>query len=344
MKKIVLLLMAALCTAFVSAQGRPFATLNHNDSISVFYGTDALKQAHSAAVTNDIITLSSGRFDATTITKAITLRGAGMWDDIWGNKKTEIGYIYIDIQADTNNIFLCEGIKFNDVNARHLKKSRFEKCDFKIYYYDTLINAKIINCLISCPTKTRNYVQNISIINSVVFFRDEGWGIEYHNIAYNLLNCIADISVNSCTNHYIENSITHSYYGSGTENGITSYNSIGVTGDNDYHFFDTIYTPDHNLRNFVEYQSVFKTFDGRRNYDYISYYISDCLRTGTRPFELQDNIANTILGTDGTQVGIYGGPYPFSSNVRNPRIKRCNVAQRSTPDNKLSIDIEVISE
>jgi hypothetical protein len=61
-------------------------------------------------------------------------------------------------------------------------------------------------------------------------------------------------------------------------------------------------------------------------------------------FELQDSAATTFLGTDGTQVGIYGGSMPFDPRVSNPMIRRISVATRSTSDGKLPIEIEVISE
>ena len=58
-------------------------------------------------------------------------------------------------------------------------------------------------------------------------------------------------------------------------------------------------------------------------------------------FELTDTAAQTYLGNDGTQVGIYGGVLPYDENPLNPRITRCNVASKTTADGKLSVDIEV---
>lgn len=58
-------------------------------------------------------------------------------------------------------------------------------------------------------------------------------------------------------------------------------------------------------------------------------------------FELTETAKATYLGTDGTQVGIYGGMLPFDTTPSNPRITKCNVAAKSTADGKLSVDIEV---
>ena len=58
-------------------------------------------------------------------------------------------------------------------------------------------------------------------------------------------------------------------------------------------------------------------------------------------FELTDEAKTTLLGIDGTQVGIYGGNMPFDSTPTNPQITKCNVAAKSTADGKLSVDITV---
>ena len=80
MKK-TLLLALAMFFATVSFAQQQLATLNHNDSITVYYGASALQQAHNAAVAGDIITLSPGSFTSVTITKPVSIRGAGMFPD-----------------------------------------------------------------------------------------------------------------------------------------------------------------------------------------------------------------------------------------------------------------------
>ena len=84
----------------------------------------------------------------------------------------------------------------------------------------------------------------------------------------------------------------------------------------------------HNCVNYYGMSSVFQNFNGDFAYS----------------FELQDSVASTVLGTDGTQVGVYGGVFPFDLRVTNPMIRRINVANRSTADGKLSVDIEVVSD
>lgn len=86
MKKSIILAIALVMSVATFAQ--QLATLNHNDSITVYYGMNALQQAHASAVNGDIITLSSGIFNSVNITKAVTIRGAGAWTDTNGNNNT----------------------------------------------------------------------------------------------------------------------------------------------------------------------------------------------------------------------------------------------------------------
>ncbi|MBQ8463977.1 MAG: hypothetical protein IJ544_07685 [Prevotella sp.] len=77
-----------------------------------------------------------------------------------------------------------------------------------------------------------------------------------------------------------------------------------------------------------KYAEVFKTLTGTTYND-------------SETFELTDEASTTLLGIDGTQVGIYGGNMPFDSTPSNPQITKCNVAAKSTADGKLSVDITV---
>ena len=61
----------------------------------------------------------------------------------------------------------------------------------------------------------------------------------------------------------------------------------------------------------------------------------------TETFHLTEAAQTAYLGLDGTQVGIYGGSMPFDPIPTNPQITKCKVAQKSTTDGKLSVDIEV---
>ena len=58
-------------------------------------------------------------------------------------------------------------------------------------------------------------------------------------------------------------------------------------------------------------------------------------------FELTEEAKSKYLGDDGTQVGIYGGIYPYNPTTTAPQIKKFDVARKSTAEGKLQVDIEV---
>lgn len=320
--------------AFTSFAQQQLATLNHNDSITVYYGASALQQAHGAAVAGDIITLSPGGFTSVDITKAVTIRGAGMFvDTAAGTSNTTIvGSIKINISNDSLHSLYMEGLYFsNYFYARKIYNATFVKCLFSntIDKYENssiMQNATFINCIIA---RFNSYLScnNCQFINSVILNM-------YHTGQPTLVNCVAGISCdNGLNNATVQNSILYSTDYSTGVNAYTSRNSIGIytgsaTGDRKY--FDFTGLINHHLYNYRGFASVFKNFRGS-------------LGEGI-DFELLDTVAANCLGSDGTQVGIYGGAMPFDPSVRNPLIRRCNVGSRSTADGKLAVDIEIVSE
>lgn len=60
-------------------------------------------------------------------------------------------------------------------------------------------------------------------------------------------------------------------------------------------------------------------------------------------YKLTEEAKAIMKGTDGTEVGIYGGSLPYDPTPTNPQISKFNVAAKTTADGKLSVDIEVKS-
>ena len=82
MKKILVTLMVLCCTCVAWAQNDVMtAILQHGDEATSFVGRNALVEAHEAAVDGDQITLSEGSFISPTITKSISIYGAGFEKD-----------------------------------------------------------------------------------------------------------------------------------------------------------------------------------------------------------------------------------------------------------------------
>ena len=117
--------MALLCaTMLVFAQNSTqTALLQHGDETTTFYGADAFINALAAASTGDIITLSSGTFNASDLGKAITLRGVGcVSDDELNTLPTIIAGDFQTWNSNAPAVLTVEGIFFDGVitvNGQH---------------------------------------------------------------------------------------------------------------------------------------------------------------------------------------------------------------------------------
>ena len=330
---VLLLVVAGMKNALAQTQ---VATLQHGDDVSVFYGSNALAEAHAAAETGDIITLSSGTFVPCEITKAITLRGAGcVKDTISGGYPTVISGTIIFNVTDTENYLTVEGIYFSAEGYydgqffKELHNPKFIKCNFNRYrcynanydYYNSY-DAQFTNCMFKNFRFENSH--NTTLINCVAWV-EGSWNevvTAFNSIVY-LLSSVRNWSVYNCIIiHNTNNNNTLGEY-------CAAYNCIGF--QNPYTVFGSA---TYNCIEIGGYQDVFETFGGFEGnfFDF------------EEPFVLKDEIATGFLGNDGTEVGIHGGIMPYSSRPTYMIMKRCNVANKSTIDGKLSVDIEVVTE
>ncbi len=321
--------MALLCaTTLVFAQNSTqTALLQHGDEITTFYGANAFAEAYDAASsTGDIITLSSGTFNAHNLGKAITLRGVGcVSDDELNMLPTIIAGDFQTWNSYAPAVLTVEGIFFDGIitvngqnapvfircNINEIKwgsegssagmyDAEFINCRIRWFREDNFHNTTFRNCVVwDCRSETTNQPTNtIQAYNSYIWLNSGQYNLSINNsiiggagmygnsVAY---NCISWGSIfNECSHH-------------------------------DCWVFDYI-------------TDVFDTFDG-----VYYHYVWE-----TEPLILKSEIANQCLGLDGTQVGINGGNMPYSARPTYMTTYRTTVGQHSTPDGKLNIHIEVI--
>lgn len=326
MKKI-LFAMAALfgCIAATHAQSTQVATLTHGSDNTMFYGAYALRDALEQAESGDIINLSSGTFQAAEIYKAITLRGAGIDSALPTYLVNEFNVI---LPAEDTNRFTMEGIRCN--NKMSLRGTMidpcFTKCKFDAVTIgwesgDNINNAMFGNCKIINGYKI--YKGTIQFVNCYLtdcsYRQDDSPVTTYLNCIMRqsypeelknseLFNCVIYTPTINSGDYFV------------TTSSVT--NCVCINFANPYQ-----YLPKSSGCSTSTFAEVFKNFTGEYSDD--------------QTFELTDNAKTTLLGTDGSQVGIYGGVLPYTSTPSYPLFTKMNVANKTTTDGKLSVDIEV---
>ena len=329
-----------LIGSFISvAQNKTLvATLTHNGDMTVFYGSDALSQAHSAAENGDVITLSPGSFTGITITKAVTLRGAGDDTQHYDNLTRIIDkrmVLSVDSTSDklkVENICFESGIRSSNMIGGHFSCCSINNMSMSstrgvIFEHCKLLGATLIylgcnNSFISCvldtlSNKVSDYVSDLNtlpyensstsslsnciIIRTGAFYEDYDGYYRLANSSF--LNCIfvGSDAIDS------SNKLDYCLIANDSQiDGITGFGNMTL-----------------NLNDISE---VFENYSSTFTYT-SDYHLS--------------SFGATFLGSDGKQVGIYGGDVPFSRLYNYPVITKCEVGQRTDNNGMLTVDIEV---
>ena len=184
-----------------------------------------------------------------------------------------------------------------------------------------MYNVQFNNCLIGTAT-INSFNNNVVFLNCVVnsFYNASPTnGSAPSVLIYNSI-IKANNSNNNQYNLYLYNCIVanaNKIYGTYAGNCI----QVGSVFQNSVQAMDCI-TID-------SYSDVFENWDGTFAFD--------------ADFSLKEDVTTSFLGSDGTEVGIFGGMYPYNPRPNYLILYRCNVAGRTTIDEKLSVDIEVIT-
>lgn len=336
-------------TIGVFAQSTLVATLNHNDTISVYYGIDALKSAYSASKSGDVITLSSGGFNApSTINKRVTIRGAGMERDTVNNVAPTILIgsfnIYSNEGTSANSHLTMEGIWHDGTISygypsspyNDLEHAQFVKCRFNVFNSNSSSSLDLKNVkFIQCKIKNIIALGNATFVNCYVGAPGKSYTSDSYKMYYECINCVVwgslvDTHVNYST---FVNSVLLGNNPLDETNMV--YNCVGVYTNSSDTINDLFTNIPVQLNNvcFRNKKAVFdiNTFksNGASNY------------SDTDTYQLLDSIRTKYLGNDGKEVGMYGGSLPFNSQTTLPKIKKFTVASKSTADGKLNVEIEV---
>ena len=304
------------------------ATLNHEGTISTFYGTVALRQAHAAAVSGDVITLSSGTFLSTDISKAVTIRGAGMdvtkVNDIVNEPTILSGNFNIKIPAEDTGRLTLEGIYHNgDIYfyQGQAKNALFLKSRFKRIYGSSSCKVQdltVLNCRISESISVGDG-SSAQFLNSVVNDFSNGYMSFSHCVILSTL--YLDRSGNEYKSCIICKGNNSDY---AVPSSSSAYNNLFISDKTDI------------LSN-IPNQTNLRVPTSDERFAYLRGY------TDSKDYKLTDQNRDVLKATDGGEIGIYGGSLPYSAIPTNPQITKFNVASKTTADGKLSVDIEVKS-
>lgn len=380
MKRLFSLLVLALSFSAIFAQQTTVALLNHEGTITTYYGSEALVQAHKAAVHGDVITLSGGTFDAPSEwIKAVTVRGAGCYQGadnsrdvtsingkflLKGDKTIETATIFegLNFKADFNYSIANNGgifpVCLKNVTFLKCYLKKMEKIGLNTNFYNCIIegisfaattdcnaNINMFNCYVVRP-QAKNQYCSIKMTNCIIYYNGGNYKEHtYFNEDLQYVSCSNCIFTGNMQSY--KSSLPSDYSLSTTctaKNCLSCFCIYTPAVDTDVETIDAVY--DYNIFENMGGNASSNSYltEGKP----ITETIKSVFKTynGTDAFsfnefyELTDEAKATYIGTDGTQIGIHGG-IGFDLIPSTLQITKCEIAPRSTSDGKLSVSIEV---
>ncbi len=299
------------------AQGPQIATLLSNGKITNYYSSTGFIEAYNNSQEGDVITLSSGIFNATDIKKNITVRGSSMGMSADGSNTiptTLSGHFNIDLPESDTHCLTLEGLTNNEtVNVINAPNMSVSKCQLgKMFSNGGLFNCTILHCILK-EISDRSKSSSLTLLNSAVTKEfDMGSGTTHGR---QITNCViyggAGVSY-SQINNSVYVLVKGSAYQTSVDPTCSVNNSIIINCDQ--------YKANNGGNRFLP-------GDGGVFVDGTNYELTDEFKSFT--------------GTDGTTIGIHGGSMPFTPELNVPRITRFKVSPKTSADGKLSLDIEI---
>ncbi len=338
MKKLFSIFVALVAVMSLNAQLQ-IATLSSGDSIQTFYGIDALQSAYDAASDGDVITLSAGEFKSVTwLSKSLTLRGAGMGtlskkDSVQQDRTIIRNECFIN----KSNITI-EGIHFIDkAEVNDGENVQLIKCQFIELRFWNGKNPSIIHCF------AHKFSSNIGAVCVSSYLKN------YEAITYamatTLVNCVVEVynPIDALKNDYITNSIIIATNSEDTSNNYTQnhaiYNSlwVGTISEHGVIYQGPLAEKKTNIpANDYYIETPFVSAYEQNNH----VFSGDSVFVEGTFYELTE-AAKQYKGTDGKELGIYGGNLPFDATPSVPQITKFDVAPKTDADGKLSVTIEI---
>lgn len=316
------------------------AALHTSSGVQIFNGSNAFINAHNAASSGDTIYLSGGTFYAgISITKPLYIYGAGHYlDSTQATGKTILNGDLL-IREHTDGLHI-EGIELTGyINV---------ECSTN----DTVNNISIayskINSYIQLGAYSGSYTNNFVLMRSVVigyidFTRATNAAV-FNSILQN--RCVSSNGVN------YENNIW--FYSSNANNVILGDNNIlknniffsqyqyssGVSG-NGNQFYNNLY-----LFPSLSFGGTYTASGNYKNVSIDSVFVNNTLYSFNYASDYHLKYPDIFIGTDGTQVGIYGGIFPYKEGAvpSNPHIQMKNISPTTDNNGNLHIEFKISAQ
>lgn len=231
---------AVLGTMQVKAQTVANVALSHNGNLTL-YNADDLQTAVDASVNGDTLFLSSGSFPSCTISKRISLIGAGqntIVNSVTINTTGTLTSRILDAMKVTNNIVLQPSSTLSGVSIRkcyagsiygyaNLTNILVDRCYFGSFYFENKpTNMRITNSILGTGkvSSTVNSIDDIILVNCNVYAANN----YNYPIRGNFINCIVYGS-------YVDNSFFTSCFLTGSINANNQQNCQQGTLSNTYY-------------------------------------------------------------------------------------------------------------
>jgi len=327
MKRTILL---AVGIAMATSANAQTIALHSSAGVQLFKGNTALSDACTAAQHLDTLYLSGGSFTPpVAFDKRLMVFGAGH---------------HLDSTLATGRTFINGNVTLHE-NADHFYLEGVEVTGSFTFSYDHSINNVTIkrckiNGLLSISGTPSNQCQNVALIGNIFTHA------VYLNNATNstVSNCIIQLNIAWSVGNLISNNIIllpsayslHDSHNNTVSNNIFLGGSITEGAGNIYSnnliasaspYYGATPTVFNTYAN-VDQQDIFVNQTGH-SFDY------------AHDYHLQSPL--TYVGTDNTQVGIYGGTFPYKEGAvpSNPHIQVKNIAATTDANGNLQIQIRV---
>lgn len=318
------------------------AVLHSSDTIAAFTGSAAFVQAYNLSESGDTIYLSGGGFTFTNIQKELYIIGAGIHPDYTtATSSTKVLNNFQLANGASGSKF--EGIEFlgtiTKLSYVNVDDVSFKRCKF---------NESISFDGNGAPTlNSENYHFSECIVIGNLNLK----GISYSTVS----NCILEKTIqNSNTNSFKNCSFLYQgYNGYNTVlyncsttmfmNCIFHSNSIYIDAGTSNIYYNNLFTDLAPLLGTSPTES-----DNYKDVSLETIFLSTPSSSFSFEdiYELNPSEIPNYLGTDGLQIGIYGGLSPVKEGFvpKNPHILMKNIEHNTNEDGLLPVQFEVESQ